>query len=71
MSRLDENRRPELTTWQVPNRALPFLGVHFTRRISTDELWTGPNSVLALGRRAYRPFQQLSVKDAMDTFSYR
>lgn len=56
--------------YPVPNRALPFLGVHFTRRISTGEIWTGPNSVLALGRRAYRPFQELSTKDAVDTFTY-
>jgi len=38
--------------YPVPNPALPFLGVHFTRRID-GEVWAGPNAVLALAREGY------------------
>lgn len=38
--------------YPVPDPALPFLGVHFTRRID-GSVWTGPNAVLALGRERY------------------
>lgn len=39
--------------YPTPNPAVPFLGVHFTRR--TDEsVIVGPNAVLAPGREAYR-----------------
>jgi (S)-2-hydroxyglutarate dehydrogenase len=39
--------------YPVPDPALPFLGVHFTRRID-GEVWAGPNAVLALAREGYR-----------------
>jgi len=39
--------------YPVPNPALPFLGVHFTRMI-TGEVECGPNAVFAFGREAYR-----------------
>jgi (S)-2-hydroxyglutarate dehydrogenase len=38
--------------YPVPDPALPFLGVHFTRRID-GRVWTGPNAILALGRERY------------------
>jgi L-2-hydroxyglutarate oxidase LhgO len=38
--------------YPVPDPALPFLGVHFTRRID-GSVWTGPNAILALGREQY------------------
>jgi (S)-2-hydroxyglutarate dehydrogenase len=38
--------------YPVPDPRYPFLGVHFTRRI-TGELEVGPNAVLALRREAY------------------
>ncbi len=38
--------------YPVPDPRFPFLGVHFTRRID-DEVWAGPNALLALGREAY------------------
>jgi L-2-hydroxyglutarate oxidase LhgO len=38
--------------YPVPDPALPFLGVHFTRRID-GEVWAGPNAVLALAREGY------------------
>lgn len=39
--------------YPVPDPTLPFLGVHFTRRIDGD-IWAGPNAVLALAREGYR-----------------
>jgi L-2-hydroxyglutarate oxidase LhgO len=39
--------------YPVPDPALPFLGVHFTRRID-GELELGPNAVLAFSREGYR-----------------
>jgi L-2-hydroxyglutarate oxidase LhgO len=39
--------------YPVPDPRYPFLGVHFTRRV-TGELEIGPNAVLALRREGYR-----------------
>lgn len=39
--------------YPVPDPALPFLGVHFTRRID-GSIEAGPNAVLALRREGYR-----------------
>src|SRR5216683_6140019 len=39
--------------YPVPDPALPFLGVHFTRTI-TDRVEAGPNAVLAWARDGYR-----------------
>jgi L-2-hydroxyglutarate oxidase LhgO len=39
--------------YPVPDPALPFLGVHFTRRVD-GSVWAGPNAVLALAREGYR-----------------
>lgn len=39
--------------YPVPDPRYPFLGVHFTRRVS-GELQVGPNAVLALKREGYR-----------------
>lgn len=38
--------------YPVPDPSLPFLGVHFTKRID-GEVWAGPNAVLALAREGY------------------
>ena len=40
--------------YPVPDPKFPFLGVHFTRRISDNAVWLGPNAVLALAREGYR-----------------
>ncbi len=41
--------------YPVPDSNLPFLGVHFTRRLKDDAVWIGPNAVLAFDRmRNYR-----------------
>lgn len=47
--------------YPVPDPGLPFLGVHFTRRID-GEVWAGPNAVLALAREGYRR-RDLSPRD--------
>jgi (S)-2-hydroxyglutarate dehydrogenase len=39
--------------YPVPDPALPFLGVHATRR-ADGAVWVGPSAVLALARRGYR-----------------
>lgn len=39
--------------YPVPDPAFPFLGVHFTRRISDGAVWLGPNAVLAFSREGY------------------
>ena len=39
--------------YPVPDPRYPFLGVHFTRRVS-GEVEVGPNAVLALRREGYR-----------------
>jgi L-2-hydroxyglutarate oxidase LhgO len=39
--------------YPVPDPRFPFLGVHFTRRI-TGKVDAGPNAVLALAREGYR-----------------
>ncbi len=51
--------------YPVPDPELPFLGVHFTRRID-GEVWLGPNAVLALAREGYRR-SDLSVRDLAET----
>jgi L-2-hydroxyglutarate oxidase LhgO len=37
--------------YPVPDPELPFLGVHFTRRVD-GSVWSGPNAVLSLAERA-------------------
>ncbi len=39
--------------YPVPDPSFPFLGVHFTRRISDGSVWLGPNAVLAFAREGY------------------
>jgi L-2-hydroxyglutarate oxidase len=52
----------------VPDPAVPFLGVHFTRTIA-DRVEAGPNAVLAWGREGYRRWD-VSVRDLAGTLSY-
>ncbi len=47
--------------YPVPDPALPFLGVHFTRAID-GSIHAGPNAVLALKREGYRK-QDISAAD--------
>ncbi|MEZ4899261.1 MAG: L-2-hydroxyglutarate oxidase [Saprospiraceae bacterium] len=50
--------------YPVPNPALPFLGVHFTRRI-TGVIDVGPSAVIAWSREGYRR-ADFSWRDVMD-----
>lgn len=50
--------------YPVPDPALPFLGVHFTRGID-DLVEAGPNAVLALRREGYR-WRDVSLRDMAD-----
>ena len=50
--------------YPVPDPRYPFLGVHFTRRVS-GEVEVGPNAVLALRREGYRR-RDVSLSDVRD-----
>lgn len=54
--------------YPVPDPALPFLGVHLTRRIG-GEVEAGPNAVLALAREGYR-WRDVDPKDLAETLTY-
>lgn len=54
--------------YPVPDPSLPFLGVHFTRRID-GEVWAGPNAVLAFAREGYRR-GDVNVADLADILRF-
>ena len=54
--------------YPVPDPDLPFLGVHFTRRID-GRVEAGPNAVLAWQRDGYSPWS-FRLRDAIDTLRY-
>jgi (S)-2-hydroxyglutarate dehydrogenase len=54
--------------YPVPDLRFPFLGVHFTRRIS-GEVDAGPNAVLAFKREGYRK-TDFSLRDLSETLAY-
>jgi len=54
--------------YPVPDPELPFLGVHFTRRID-GRVEAGPNAVLALKREGYGRLS-FSPRDAVQTLAY-
>ena len=53
--------------YPVPLPGLPFLGVHFTRRVD-DEVWVGPNAVLARGREGYGG--RWNLRDLRESMAY-
>jgi (S)-2-hydroxyglutarate dehydrogenase len=55
--------------YPVPDPGLPFLGVHFTRRIRGG-VEAGPNAVLALARHGYA-WRRISPRDVLGMLSYR
>ena len=55
--------------YPVPDPALPFLGVHFTRSID-DHVHCGPNAVVAFSREGYR-YRDINLGDLFEIFSYR
>ncbi len=68
---LEPNRRHLVRglVYPVPDPALPFLGVHFTRKIG-GAVEVGPNAILALSRSRYGRFAA-SPRDCLDCLSYR
>ncbi len=54
--------------YPVPDERFPFLGVHFTRRLD-DEVWAGPNAVLAFAREGYRR-RDVDLRDLASTLGY-
>lgn len=54
--------------YPVPDPALPFLGVHFTRMVS-GEVEAGPNAVLALAREGYS-WGRLNARELWGTLRY-
>ena len=54
--------------YPVPDPRYPFLGVHFTRRV-TGALEVGPNAVLATRREGYRR-RDVSVADLRDVLAW-
>jgi 2-hydroxyglutarate dehydrogenase/L-2-hydroxyglutarate oxidase len=54
--------------YPVPDPALPFLGVHFTKRID-GAVWAGPNAVLATAREGYRR-RDLVWRDLSETVRF-
>ncbi|WP_306369415.1 L-2-hydroxyglutarate oxidase [Nocardiopsis sp. CC223A] len=54
--------------YPVPDPRYPFLGVHFTRRIS-GEVEVGPNAVPALAREGYRR-SDIRLADLRDTLTW-
>ncbi|KYN43698.1 L-2-hydroxyglutarate dehydrogenase, mitochondrial [Trachymyrmex septentrionalis] len=63
---LNDDKRHLCTTnvYPVPDPRFPFLGVHFTPRV-TGEIWLGPNAVLALAREGYSWFD-INIKDCIE-----
>lgn len=55
--------------YPVPDPTLPFLGVHFTKRID-GTVWAGPNAVLATAREGYRR-RDLDLRDLVGTVRQR
>jgi L-2-hydroxyglutarate oxidase LhgO len=56
--------------YPVPDPAFPFLGVHFTRRITDGAVWLGPNAVLAFAREGYRR-RDLRLPDLVEALTHR
>jgi L-2-hydroxyglutarate oxidase LhgO len=54
--------------YPVPDPRFPFLGVHFTPRLSGD-VWLGPNAVPAFAREGYR-FRDVSLPDLVGTLRF-
>ena len=54
--------------YPVPDPSLPFLGVHFTKRI-TGSVEAGPNAVLALAREGYKK-TGFSLTDMLGHLTY-
>jgi L-2-hydroxyglutarate oxidase LhgO len=56
--------------YPVPDPSFPFLGVHFTRRITDGAMLLGPNAVLAFAREGYRR-SDFDRHDLIEAIRYR
>lgn len=58
--------------YPVPDPRFPFLGVHFTRRLTDGAVWIGPNAVLGLSREHYhrRIMDGARLTELLDTLSF-
>ena len=54
--------------YPVPSPALPFLGVHFTRRLD-GVIECGPNAVFSFGRETYRK-SDIALRDLWDSLTW-
>ena len=54
--------------YPVPDPSLPFLGVHFTKRMD-GEVWLGPNAVYAFAREGYGKLD-VNIRDNLETLLY-
>lgn len=54
--------------YPVPDPRFPFLGVHFTRRV-TGEVEAGPNAVLTFAREGYS-WGRVSARDMLETLAW-
>ena len=54
--------------YPVPDPSLPFLGVHFTKRVD-GSVWAGPNAVLATAREGYLR-RDIDLRDLTETIRY-
>ena len=54
--------------YPVPNPKLPFLGVHFTRRLD-GSVEAGPNAVLAFAREGYKK-TDVNIAETLGTLTY-
>lgn len=54
--------------YPVPDPRFPFLGVHFTRKLS-GEVKCGPNAVLALARQGYHK-SQVNLRDLTESLTF-
>lgn len=54
--------------YPVPDARFPFLGVHFTRRI-TGQVDAGPNAILALAREGYR-HRDVNLRDLASALAF-
>jgi L-2-hydroxyglutarate oxidase LhgO len=68
MFRAEARRLVRALVNPVPDPRLPFLGVHFTRRLD-GEVLAGPNAVLAFAREGYRA-SDVSLRDLAETLSF-
>lgn len=55
--------------YPVPDPSFPFLGVHFTRRV-TGEIEAGPNAVFAFSREGYKK-SDISIAELVESLAWK